>query len=206
MVKALFNRYQDEIVIIIWIIGIIVSIFFFTNKEKYYLVPGSVVHGKYDGRPVTYFRYIHDGVEGSLGVSNVDAQFCSNCCGGHFGDKISRKAFKGNWDKYEKQGYFTINRKWGLGLVTIACCIFFMGLVLSLTRQRWQNCYSKYIGAGYKVNNLYCNSQICEYISSKNEYHYHCNCCDVRDYCKYSDCSNKVFKYIRVYKKIFLGY
>ena len=206
MLKAWFNRNQDDIVITIWIIGIIVSIFFFTNKKKYYLIPGSVAHGKYDGRPVTYFRYTHDGVEGYLGVSNVDAHFCSNCCYGHFGDKISRKAFKGNWDKYEKQGYFTINHKWWLGLVTISCCVLFMGLVFSLTGQRWQNCYSKYTGAGYKVNNLYCSSQRCKYISSKNEYHYNCNLCSVKDYCKYSDCPNKVFKYIRVYKKIFLGY
>ena len=206
MVKAFFNRYQDKIVFWIWIIGIIVSIFFFTNKEKYYLVPGSVVHNKYEGRPVTYFRYTHDGVEGYLGISNISAEFCSSGCIGHFGDPFSRKAFKGNWDKYEKQGYFTINRKWWLGLVTIVCCIFFIVLVLSLTRQRWQNCYSKYTGVGYRVNNLYCNSQRYEYISSKNEYHYHCNLCSVKDYCKYSDCSNKVFKYIRVYKKIFLGY
>lgn len=207
MVKAFFNRYQDEIVFWIWIIGIIVSIFFFTNKEKYYLIPGSVAHGKYQGRPVTYFRYTHDGVEGYLGISNVSAEFCGSGCPGHFGgDSFSRKAFKGNWDKYEKQGYFTINCKWWLGLVTMACFMFFIVLVSSLTGQKWQTCYSKYTGAGYKFNNLYCNSQRCEYISSENGYHYHCNSCSVKDYCKYSDCPNKVFQYIRIYKNKFLGY
>lgn len=209
MVKAFFNRYQDQIVIVIWIIGIIISIFFFTNKEKYYLIPGSVVHGTYQGRPITYCKYIHDNVEGYIGFSNISIDFCSNnprMCEGHPNDPFSRKALKGNWNKYEKQGYFAINHKWQLGFVTIACCILFMGLVFSLTGQRWQSYYSKYTKSGYKVNNLYCNFQSCEYISSKNEYHYHCNLCSVKDYCKYSDCPNKVFKYIRVYKKIFLGY
>lgn len=203
MLKAWFNRNQDKIVLAIWMIGIIVSIFFFTNKEKYYLIPGSVVHGKYDGRPVTYFRYIYDGVEGYLGISNVDAHFCSNCCGGHFGDKISRKALKGNWDKYEKQGYFTINRKWWLGLVIPVCCLLLMGIIYMLTNRNWRSIYSK-ANPGDREYNLFCNHQLRKY--TNGTFRYYCNSCQVKDYCKYSDCPNKVFQYIRIYKNKFLGY
>lgn len=203
MVKALFNRYQNEIVIIIWIIGIILSIFFFTNNEKYYLIPGSVAHGKYDGRPVTYFRYTHDGVERYLGVSNISVEFCGTECSGHFGDPLSRKAFKGNWYKYERKGYFTINRKWWLGLVIPFCCLILMGIIYGLTDDKWESVYSIAI-PGDKKNNLFCNNQLRKY--SNGTFRYYCNSCIVKDYCKYSDCPNKVFQYIRVYKDKFLGY
>lgn len=203
MLKAWFNRYQGEIVIGIWIIGIIISIFFFTNKEKYYLIPKSVTHGKYDGRPVTYFRYIHDGVEGYLGVSNISVEFCHPGCPGHFGDPFSRKAFKGNWDKYEKQGYFIINRKWWLGLVIPCCCLVLMFIVAGLTDYRWQVVYSK-ATPGDKKLNLFCNKQLRKY--TNGTFRYHCDSCQVKDYCKYSDCQNKIFQYIRIYKNKFLGY
>lgn len=203
MVKALFNRYQDEIVFCIWIIGIIVSIFFFTNKEKYYIIPGSVAHGKYNGRPVTYFRYTHDGVEGYLGISNISAEFCHSGCSGHFGDRFSRKAFKGNWDKYEKQGYFTINYKWWLGLVILCCCLILMGIIYALADRRWKDVYLKAI-PGNKKNNLFCNNQLRKY--TNGTFRYYCDSCSVKDYCKYSDCQNKIFQYIRIYKNKFLGY
>ena len=203
MLKAWFNRNQDILVMWIWIIGIIVSIFFFINKEKYYIIPGSVAHGKYEGRPVTYFRYTHDGVEGYLGVSNISAEFCGSGCIGHFGDPFSREAFKGNWNKYEKQGYFTINHKWWLGLVILFCCSIFMGIIYILADRRWRDVYSKAIPEDKKIN-LFCNKQLRKY--TNGTFRYYCDSCYVKDYCKYSDCSNKVFKYIRIYKKIFLGY
>lgn len=206
MVKALFNRYQDEIIILIWIIGIIASIFFFTNKEKYYIIPGSVVHGTYKGKPITYCKYIHDNIEGYIGLSNISINFCYNDpkrCIGHPNDPFSRKALNGNWDKYEKQGYFTINRKWWLGLVIPGCCLILMFIIAGLTDYRWQAVYSKATPGDKKIN-LFCNNQLCKY--TNGTYRYYCNCCSVKDYCKYSDCSNKIFQYIRIYKNKFLGY
>jgi hypothetical protein len=202
MVKALFNRYQDEIVIMIWIIGIILSIFFFTNNEKYYLIPESVAYGKYEGRPVTYFRYTHDGVEGYLGISNISVEFCGHGCSGHFGDPFSRKAFKGNWDKYEKQGYFTINRKWWIGLIIPFCCLILMCIIYGLTDYRWKLLYSKAI-PGENDCDFYCHSQSYKYRG--NKYIYYCNC-RVKDYCPYSDRPNEIFKKINNAKNIFLGH
>lgn len=203
MLKAWFNRNQDKIVLAIWMIGIIVSIFYFTNSEKYYLIPGSVAHGKYEGRPVTYFRYIHDVVEGYLGVSNISVEFCGPGCSGHFGDPFSRKAFNGNWDKYKKRGYFTINRKWWLGLVCPFCCLILMGVIYMLTDYKWKSVYFKAI-PGDKKYNFFCTNQLRKYTNGK--FRYYCDSCRVKDYCKYSDCPNKVFQYIRIYKNKFLGY
>ena len=206
MLKAWFNRNQDDIVIAIWIIGIIVSIYFFTNKEKYHIIPGSIVHSTYKGKPITYCKYIHDNVEGYIGVSNISIDFCrddSQMCKGHPNDPFSRKALKGNWNKYEKQGYFTINQKWWWGLVFPYCCLILMFIIYGLTDYRWKSVYSKAI-PGDKEFYLFCNKQLRKYTNST--FRYYCNSCTVKDYCKYSDCSNKVFQYIRIYKNKFLGY
>lgn len=206
MLKAWFNRNQDDIVIAIWIIGIIVSIYFFTNKEKYHIIPGSIVHSTYKGKPITYCKYIHDNLEGYIGVSNVSIDFCSNnsqICKGHPNDPFSRKALKGNWNKYEKQGYFTINRKWWLGLVIPCFCLIFMGIIYISADENWTHWYKKEVGRSKGINH-FCYRQS-RRPTNDGAFLYFCDC-PVKDYCEYSDCPNKVFKYIRIYKNKFLGY
>lgn len=199
MVKAFFNRYQNEIVIFIWIIELCLITFFSFNQKKYYIIPESVVNSKYQGVDIKYFRYILDDVEYSFEFKDVVGRKCPNHNVLHETNAITKRALCNRWDKFMNQGYFKIPLKdlHVYILITIFVCMILICFICLLTKSQYTNYYTKHIS----YYNRRCYSQTNQY-----NYRYSCKYCKVKEYCPYSDSPNKVFALLRYYRIKFKGY
>lgn len=192
MVKAFINRYQEEIVKFIWLIGAIFCLYFILDQDTYYIDTKSIKQIVAHGESMESFNYTLNGRKELFSYEDV------RIYNGYSKNRLTRRARCDRWDKFIEQGYFKAPKKM-MELkvaVVLLSCIILMALVYCYSGKLYTDRYNPSIEYGKR----------CQWQYHITRDKYSCVFCNVKEYCPHSTHPNKVFALLRYYQIKFKGY